>query len=276
MTAESTAESFVRWAVGDLGGPMPDGDLAQAVRLAHPGPDLRRWLWRLVVVTGARLRLQPPPLGATAPPGAGSAVLAAAVGAYRLGDRSALLIRAAGAPSSPADWLAHHGIVAPVLDRIPQLGDRLRDLSPLTGVLDRPGPRTRGACETLFEDLLAGGDTRAMLVARFATPSDHPDQDRWRGDCLIDARYHDPEFVLDVYETALLHHGREHEIRARAAWQRVLASDLPAEVRATASWWRALAEMEAADPGRVRRRKHLDKRRVGTNLFRRVQEREAV
>jgi hypothetical protein len=254
---------------------MPEGDLGNAAGLAAPSPDLRRWIARLVAVTGARLRLRPPPLGAGSPSALGPALLAAAIGANRLGERAALLLRAVPPPRQPADLLAHHGIVAPALTRVPKLGDQLRDLSPLTGVLDRPGPRTYVACESLFEDLMENPEARPMLVARFAEPAQHPEQAGWRGECLTDARYRDAEFVLDVYQNALLHHGREHEIGARAAWQYVLADQLPDTVRATATWWRALAELEAAEPRRVRER-NLDRRRVGTNLFRRVQLLEAA
>ena len=109
-----------------------------------------------------------------------------------------------------------------------------------------------------------------MVVLRFAAPPDTPEQTRWRGECLAYLRHEDPGLVLDVYEMALVHHRREHEIRARAAWQQVLASGLDDAVLPTALWWRALAELEAAEPWRVRERPQLAGRRVGTNLFRHV------
>lgn len=273
MTAENTALRIVRWAAGDVTQALPEGDLAHAVRLAEPGAETLRSVGRLAAVTAARLRLDPPPLGDRRPPGLATLLLAAAVGAHRLGERAALLLRAVRPPARAADLLAHHGIVGPAVTRLPGLGDQLRDLSPLTGVLDRPGPRTAGACESLLDRLRADPAARAMLLLRFAGPPESEAQCRWRGECLTFLRHEDPGFVAEVYRTALLHHRREHEIRARRAWRLVLAGDSWAEAVPTAYWWRALAELEAAEPARVR---GLDGRRVGTNLFRRVQRLEVA
>jgi hypothetical protein len=179
-------------------------------------------------------------------------------------------------PVRAADLLAHHGLVAPAIARLPQLDDRLRDLSPLTGVLDRPGPRTATRCEDLLDRLLADLETRPMIVVHFAAPPQTPAQARWRGECLAYIRHVDPDFVLAVYETAVLHYGREHQIRTKEAWRYVYGTGPHAAALPTALWWRALAELETADPRRVRSRKRLTDWRSGINLFRRVQQLESA
>ncbi len=275
MTAEDTALRIARWAATDMNDAMPEGDLAEAVRLADPGHELLLCVGRLAAVTAARLRLVPPLLGDRRPPSLSAAVLAAAIGAHGHGERAALLLRAVPSPVHAADLLAHHGLVAPAVRLLRQLGDQLLDLSPLTGVLDRPGPRTAARCEDLLDRLRADRAARDILVLRFAAPPDTPEQALWRGECLAYIRHEDPDFVVDVYETALIHYGREHEIRARAAWQHVLGGPHQSAVP-TAFWWRALAELEAAEPRRFKARPRLTGRRIGTNLFRRVQELEAA
>jgi FtsH ternary system domain X1 len=275
MTAENTALRLMCWVTTNMSDVMPDGDLTEAVRLSDPAPELLLRVGRLATVTAARLRLTLPLLGDRRSPGPGAAVLAAAIGARHHGDRAASLLGAVRLPVRAADLLAHHGLVAPAVPLLPQLADRLRDLSPLTGVLDRPGPRTAASCESLLDRLRADEGSRAMIVLRFATPPQSPEQACWRGECLTYIRHEDPGFVIDVYQTALLHYGREHEIRARTAWRHVLGPVSHEPARPTALWWRALAELEAAEPRLVKERPQLAGRRIGTNLFRRVQELES-
>lgn len=276
MTAADTALRTLRWAATDVSAPAPEGDLAEAAALARPDGELLSLTGRLAAVTAARLRLAAPCLGDRRPPGLGAIVLAAAVGAHRQGDRAVLLLRAVRPPVSAADLLAHHGLVEAAVTWLPRLADRLLDLSPLTGVLDRPGPRTSAACEDLLDRLREDPSGRALLVRRFAAPPDSPRQSLWRGECLAYIRHEDPAFVLDVYEMAFVHHRREHEIRAREAWSYVLGSGPYDAVVPTASWWRALAELESAEPRRIRERPRLTGRSFGTNLFRRVQRMEAA
>jgi hypothetical protein len=276
MTAEDTALRIVRWATTDVNGTMPEGDLADAVRLCDPGDELLAWVGRLAAVTAARLRLSAPALGDRRPPGLGALILAAAIGAYRHVQQAELLLRAVPSPAAAADLLAHHGLVAPAVTLLPELAGRLRDLSPLTGLLDRPGPRTATACEDLLDRLLADRTARAMITLRFAAPPDTPEQASWRGECLAYVRHEDPGFVIDVYELAFVHYRIEHEIRARAAWSNLLGTGSPAAALPTALWWRALAELEAAEPQRIRARPRLADRRIFTNLFRRVRELESV
>jgi len=266
----------MRWAASDMSGPLPWGDLGEATRLADPGPDLLLWAGRLAAVTAARLRLPAPLFGDGRPPGLSAVLVAAAIGAQADSERAALLLRAVQPPARAADLLAHHGLAAAANRLLPGLRDRLLDLSPLTGVLDRPGPRTVAACEDLLDRLRQGRASRAMVVLRFAAPPDTPEQASWRGECLAYLRHDDPGFVLDVYETALLHHRREHEIRARVAWQQVLGPGPAGDAMPTAMWWRALAELEAAQPHQVRERPLLIGRRVGTNLFRHIQALESA
>lgn len=275
MTAEDTARRTLSWAMSDMTTAIPEGDLADAVGLAEPGRDALRLVGRLAAITSARLRLSAPLFGDRRPAGIGAVPLAAAVGGLRHGDRARLLLRAVRPAARAADLLAYHGVVAPVVGRFPDLGDRLRDVSPLTGVLDRPSTRTVAKCESLLDRLRADPAARAVLVARFARPPDTPEQARWRGECLAYTRHDDPDFVVEVYESAFLHYAQEHHAMVRTAWRHVLGRGGSAErVLPTATWWRALAELEAAAPHRTRGLGGLgglDLRRDGTNLFRRTQ-----
>lgn len=271
MTAADTALRILCWAATDVHAAIPEGDLTDAVRLAEPDRDTLRSIGRLASVTAARLRLAAPLLGDQRPPGLTPAVVAAAIGAFRHGDQTRTVLGAVRAPTRAADLLALHGLVAPSADRLPELGDQLRDLSPLTGVLDRPGPRTAAACETLLDRMVEDPAARTMLVSRFAAPPDTPAQSRWRGECLAYLRHEVPDFVVDVYVTAWRHFGDEHELRARTAWRHVLGPGSAEPARPTALWWRALAELESAEPRRLHGLTALDRRRVGTNLYRRLE-----
>ena len=276
MTAENTVRRVLCWAVTDVAAAMPEGDLTDAARLAGPGGEVLRLIGRLAAVTAARLRLGAPLFGDRRPPGTGAAVLAAAIGAFRHGQHARSLLRVIRPPARAADLLAFHGLAEPAARRLPQLGDLLRDVSPLTGVLDRPGPRTAAGCENLLDRLRADPAATPATVVRFAAPPDTPEQFRWRGECLAYIRHEDPEFVLDVYETAFRHYRLEHEIRAREAWRQVLGPLSAEPASPVASWWRALAELEAAVPNRVteRVRDRPDEwftwRQTGANLYRRL------
>jgi len=275
MAAVNTALRVLRWAASDTRGPMPEGPLADAAGLATPGPEVRAEIGRLAAITAARLALAPPPMGDTDPPGLETAIMAAAIGGHRQEAAIALLRAVPPAPCTGWDLTARHGLVAPVLPRLvddlPHVADALRDASPLTGVLDRPGPRSEAVCEDLLDRLREEPSARALLILRFARPAEDPRQSLWRGESLAWLRHVDPEFVLDVYETALILFRSEHEIRARTAWAQVLNDGSDKRAEPTAVWWRALAELEAAEPGLVRRRPRLAGRSIGTNLYRHLQ-----
>ena len=281
MTAEDTALRVIRWAATRMTEAIPSGDLAVAVRLAEPDPELLHAAGRLAAITAARLRLTWPVLADTRPPGPGAALLAAAIGGHARREQVELLLTAVPAAVTTADLLARHGLAEPAISLLPALSDQIRDLSPLTGVLDRPGPRTESACEDLLDTLREDPSSRQMLIPRFAAPADSPEQARWRGACLSQLRHADREFVLDVYETALTYYASEHERLTTRAWQDVVLAGpnprsraISPRTRATAYWWRALAELTAADPGRVRESRVLPKGRAGTSLYWHVLRRE--
>lgn len=223
---------------------------------------------RLAAVTVARLRLSVPPLGDGRPAGLGAVLVAAVVGA-RGGPLAPDLARVIPMPRSAYDLLAYHAVAATALPYAPHLAGVLRDRSPLTGVLDRPGAVGVSDCEALIDRLRVDPPARSLLTLRFAQPVTSPEQYAWRGENLAWLRHEDVELVLDVYETALVHHRAEHERRTRGAWHAVLAGN--AEVaRPVAGWWRALAELESAEPRRLKARPGLIDYHSWTNLFRRV------
>jgi len=251
------------WAAGEEVSPgdrLPAGDLAAADELAAPPASIRAAIGRLAAVTAARLRLTAPPLGDSRPPGLAACVLAAAAGARAdLAAAMGALMAAPGGPMTAYDLaarhaVAHHALRAGELDQ--DLADLLRDVSPLTAVLDHPSPNGEYEAEDLLlSRLLAHRDGYDLAVRTFAAPAISPEQAAWRGGVLARCRHRDLPFVLDVYETGMELFGGEHLRRRRRA--QALLSQPPdiLAARPLVQWWRALSEIERARPGEIRKRK---------------------
>ncbi|MEV2271754.1 hypothetical protein [Nonomuraea africana] len=261
------------WALNSAGGAPPEGDLDAARGLLDPGQEITTSVARVAAATAARLRLQGPPLDDPRPPGRGVVLLAAAVGA-RGERRAAELARVVPPPRTAYDLLSYHAVAGAAVPYAEGLADVLRDSSPLTGTLDRPGPSGAPGCDELIDRLRSDGPARRLLTLRFAAPVTDPAQYGWRGETLAWLRHEDVGLVLDVYENALVHHRAEHERMARAAWRAALAGDADAATP-VATWWRALAELESAAPAMLRARRQLLDYHEWTNLFRRVRTMEA-
>lgn len=258
----------------DSAGPPPEGDLGTARGLLDPGDEVKASIARLAGATTARLRLSGPPLGDRRPPGLGVVLLAAAVGA-RGERRSFELAHAVPKPRTAYDLLTYHAVAGAAVPYAPGLADVLRDSSPLTGCLDRPGPAGAQDCDDLVDRLRQDRQARRLLTLGFARPVTEPEQYGWRGDTLAWLRHEDVDLVLDVYESALVHFRAEHERMARAAWRSAMEGDVAAAAP-VATWWRALAELEAAAPALLRGRHELIDYHQWTNLFRRVRTLEAT
>ncbi|MGW7005224.1 hypothetical protein ACWGCW_21065, partial [Streptomyces sp. NPDC054933] len=207
-------------------------------------------------------------------------LLAAAVGA-RSTPHAAELLRAVPAAASLWDVLVHHAVVSRALRHCretPVLADRLRDASPLTGLLDRPTPSGETAGELLLEDqLLMHIQGRRLVTAVYSQPPASPGQSAWRGHLLDQLRMTERDFVLDVYEAALLTHAAGHLELVRAARRSLVPPPDLAAARPVALWWRALARLERSHRALLRARSGITSEYLaGVRLFRQVEQLEAI
>jgi hypothetical protein len=257
----------------------PEGDLTDPQDLADPPPDVTAEVRRLAVRTAARLRLDALAAREHRPVGAGALLLAAAVGARARSDLAAEVVRAAPTARSLWDVLTHHAVVGPALRHCadPVLAGRLRDASPLTALLDRPAPSGESAAELLLEDvLLAHPQGRRLVTTVYCEAPASPAQALWRGRLLNQLRMTDREFVLDVYEAALLRHSAEHlALVRRARLSLTVPPDLPA-ARPVAHWWAALAGLERSHGRLLKARSGITHPYLeGVRLYRQVERLEA-
>ncbi|MFG2132199.1 hypothetical protein ACGFNV_30910 [Streptomyces sp. NPDC048751] len=264
-TLSLTVLRVLRWAAVDRAGLPPSVSGAAGPRPGDDG-DPVAGVERLAAVTAARLRLPDPPLGDEGPAGLGALLLATAV-ALRHAPEVAAMALDVSAPASVADLLARHGLVRrlrscgdPALTPDGRLGEELLCRSPLTGLLTAPAsaPGAETAAEQVLDRLLGHPEGRASVTTALAPPPDDRRTARWRAGLLERRRYTAEErpWVLDVYETALLHHGPELRRRTAHATA-VLAAVGPVppgpderdtgeglavdEAEALAEWWRPLA-----------------------------------
>jgi len=259
------------------GDPMPAGALAGLAELADPPADIREAIGRVAAIAAARLRLNVPPLGDSRPPGPGVAILAAAVGART---EPVTAMRAlevlAGEDAEPAYELAARHAVAGRALRSGQLdettADLVREVSPLTAVLDYPAGSGEGAAEDLLKfRLLPDPEGYRLAVRTFATPAASAAQTDWRAMLLARFR-HGPRlsFVLDVYETGMTVFGAAH--RRRLARARELlrdGEDLDA-IRPLVQWWQPLSEIERRRPQEIKQRPMISNDYVrGVQAYRR-------
>jgi hypothetical protein len=265
MSAVDTALRVLSWASAERPAPAPTGDLTSAEELASPPEDVAMAAGRLAVCTAARHRLTWPPLGdERVVPGCGVVFAAAAVGGRQQPELADAVLQAAPVATAGPDLVAYHGVVAAALrpspvagDLAPLLAGRLRERSPLTGVLDSPTAAGEVRCERLLDRLIAHPEGRQLVVLAFAEPPASQAQLAWRAAALDRLRDDDPGLVLDVYETAAVHFGREHRERARRAVRELRQGDQIDEALGLAAWWAPLAALARSWPERLRRRRHL-------------------
>jgi hypothetical protein len=252
MSAADTAVRVLNWAAGNSPEPPPRGDLADPRGLAEPFAELAGALGLIAAVTAARLRCgTSPPFGLPGPVGAGPALLAAAIGARAHPAALDSLLHAVPRPRSGWDHLARYGLVGAVQRSAAQLSEaesglpvRLARHAPLTGVFDAPGSVEKMICTQLANAILDTPEGRGAATGLLAEPCPSDDAAAWRGGLLELARPDNRDFVLDVYETALSVHRREHAARRLLAEQSWRTGGPGPTVRATARWWTALARRQ--------------------------------
>jgi hypothetical protein len=213
-------------------------------------------------------------------------VLAAAVGgrAVAVGARAApelarLLLRAVPPAGAPAEWLARHGALAPAREYLPEaLADDCLLLSPLTALLARPVEGHVGEAMAVARRFLAHPAGRLALQLQLARPTPDPAVLRWRQTLLDRLRLDGDagaDFVLDVYEAALVHHLPEVLAQARAARAVLYDPDAAGDdarldaAQALADWWGPLAALERTHGAALRARPYLGyDYRAGIALYR--------
>jgi hypothetical protein len=283
MSAPETAARVLGWALAGHG-PPPTGDVRDTDELAYPSPGLAAAIGELAAVTAARLRLGWPPLGDATPPGPAAAVLAAAIGARAALPLARLILEAISPAESPAEWLARHGVVAPALEFLPSaLADDCLTHSPLTALLTRPGTGQDGTVIGVALRILAHPAGRLALQLQMARPAYDSAVLNWRRDLLNRLRLDrsagaGPDFVLDVYEAALVHHGPEVLSQIRAADAVLSDPEASADntrldaAQALAGWWGPLSALERANGAALRARRYLGyDHRKGIALYRLAQ-----
>jgi hypothetical protein len=272
MSAADTASQVLAWAAGDemSGGRVPEGTLAGLAELAEPSAGLREAIGRVAANAAAQLRLTAPPLGDARPPGPAVAILAAAVGART---EPATALRAldvlAGEDAEPAYELAARHAVASRALRSGQLDDAtaglVREVSPLTAVLDHPAGNGEPTAEDLLETrLLPDVGGYRLAVRTFAEPAVSAAQADWRASQLSRFRHGRwLPFTLDVYETGMTVFGAAH--RQRLELVRGLLGPAPDLdlIRPLVQWWQPLSEIERRRPQEIRQRRLISNDYVG-------------
>jgi hypothetical protein len=283
MSSTESALRVLDWAL-EGEGPPPRGDPHAPEALVRPPAPLRAALGQLAAVTAARLRLGAPPLGDDRPLGAGGALMAAALALREIPGLAPLLLSVVPPADTPADWLARHGLVEPALPHLHPGEDAYwRQVSPLTALLDHPTESESGwlDAEALAVAVRLGArpDGRRALLMRLAEPTTSVPVRRWRGELLGRLRHGDPDFVLDVYEAAMVYHKEETLAQVRLA-RRVLSRPIGTAEEAlqgavaTADWWGALWDVERENLDALRARRHLGYAyREGVTLFNLVRKR---
>jgi hypothetical protein len=281
MSAMDTAVRVLRWAREGGQGDPPEGDLYDTGALATPDPLLSTEIAALAATTAARLRVGRHD-GPAERVSAGVGVAAAAVGGRRFPGVEELL-RAVPAAREAVGLAGYHGLAEPVLRwahtgaaQHPRLLADLRACSPLTGVLDHPGPNgSQASLELLADPKPVPGLHRAAALA-MAEPGGPPERWLWRGEVLGTLRRRREAFVLDVYECARRWHAPAHDEeiqRASRSFGFPTRMDIVAPV---ARYWRPLADLNAARPAAIKRRAGLTELRpvlVLVTQFRAAEER---
>ena len=258
----------LEWA-RDPAGPPPGGPLdgidLTLDSLAACNTALAQLMTRFV----ARHHLDAPPFGEAELDSSGPLMLARILGIVWEPRAARIVLSWANLPdaATPLEALARHVLVGPALPFLPEaLADDLRVASPLTALLDRPAARRTHAAMSLALELLVLADARCFLVRTLAQPSSDRAVRSWRADLMEGLRGHSPESaraVLDIYETAMVHHRDEALNQVRQAFA-VLSDQHALDDRrrlentlALGDWWGPLAALARADNEALRERLYL-------------------
>ncbi|NEO80541.1 hypothetical protein [Moorena sp. SIO4G3] len=283
MSATDTALRVIQWAMTNPEGIVtpPQGDLSATEKLANPPVALSQALQQLTAVTAARLGWEMPPLGDNSPLGVGGIILAAALGTANLKLARTLITALSDPCSSPCssgDWVVRHGLVAPALPFLAdEIADDCRQVSLLTAVLNRPATGQENLAFDFILKLLEQPSTRLSLTLHLAKPTLDIKVRNWRSNLLERLRpgsEKNRDFVIEVYEAAMIYHHQEviNQVKAAAAVMTdpKAASDDSRlqDALSVANWWQSLWAIERADMEALRRHRYLSySYREGIKLF---------
>lgn len=267
------AADVMTWAASE-GAPRPrgrarGGELGLRA-LSAPPPDLVARASALAARRAAKLGFRAPPLGQTAPFGVGPFVLAAAIGLANDRELADGLATACPPPTGAWDLVLRDALAARALEDAAleaDLLDTLRARSPLTSVLDRPPAGAEDEAIVTLDELAAHPDGRRALVRAFSRPGAAPAVRRFRAFVMERLRLRERgpagmDFVLEVYEAALVFHGEEMRAEIASA-HAVVSRDEPDRegidrALAVASFWGPLANVRRASPEVLRARVCLE------------------
>ncbi|MCP5420447.1 MAG: hypothetical protein H6970_01255 [Gammaproteobacteria bacterium] len=267
MSAVDTALRVLDWALTGFG-PPPIGDLRDAEQLKKPSGLLRHLLGAFAASNAARLGLRDLPPTQDHQVTLSGAILAAALGALHTPALARRLLAAVSPAPNPWDWITHHGLLARslpfVADADADLLDDFLSVSPLTAVVHHPAQGRRGEAFACAHDWLNQSADRNWLQRTLARPSQHPTVLHWRQELLERLRLTgeaEQTFVLNVYETAMIHHRPEYLEQIRHARDVLTTTQVKEETLRialrVAAWWGPLTALEHSHPHELRARRQL-------------------
>ena len=274
MSASNTALRVIEWAMMNHQGSPPQGDIADAEKLASPSPILIQALEQLTVITAARLRWKMPPLGDNRPISGENLILAAALGTTNP-QLVRTMLNVVNAPSCYGDWVVRYGLITPALSLLrEEIADDCRDLSPLTAILHRPTTGQETSTLSLALTLLKNPTTKLSLILHMAQPTTDLQVRNWRTELLERLRLSEQGFVLDVYEAAMIYHQQEIINQVKIAYNVFTDRQASSDERrlrdalSVANWWQPLWAIERAEIDKLRDRRYLSYAyREGIKLF---------
>jgi len=274
MSAVDTCQRVLTWAIAGRGDSPPMGSVFSIGLLLDPPEMLRQSLGSLHAVVAARLRLSAAPGGDEQPLSGNALLIALAIGVAHIPEPpiAQALLSTVPPATRPREWVVRHGLVGPVLPHLDgNLAYDFRQVSPLTQVLDFPGP-VKAEAMGVAQHFLArrNGSQRsawpaehASLVAHLAEPTPNPCVRNWRADLLDRLRFEYPVSVVSVYETMMTRHHDAFLAQIRKAhcvFTDALAmsdSERLDDAEATAALWGPLAHFERENLDTLRARRHL-------------------
>jgi len=276
MSAIETVLQVIEWAIAnqETPGMPPQGDLSGIEELGQPSRRLVQVLAELCVVSTAQLRWSMPPLGDHRPLSMDNVIIAAALGTTN-GQLARTLLRSVPVPSCSGDWVVRYGLITPALPFLPaEIADDCRQLSPLTAIFNRPivGQETQSVNDV--SQLLSHHAAKLSLTLHLARPTREMAVRNWHTELLERLRIGEQNFVIDVYEAAMIYYPQLVISQIREAYsvisdQKAASNEeLLRDALSIAKWWQPLWAIERADVNRLRTRRYLGyDYREGVRLF---------
>ncbi|MBO3459560.1 hypothetical protein G7B40_033305 [Aetokthonos hydrillicola Thurmond2011] len=265
MSASETVLQVIEWAMMSHEARVapPQGDLSAVEKLNCPSANLVQAIAQLTSVTAARLRWEMPPLGDNSPIGVSNFFMAAALGTANP-QLARTLLKTIPPSSCSGDWVTRYGLLTPALPFLGEdIADDCRQLSPLTTVLHRPIRGQESVAVNLVLQLLQNSTTKLSLTLHLAQPTIDIQVRNWRTELLDRLRLTQQNFVLDVYEAAMIYHEQEVIHQVKTAYSvmsdRQAASDEERlrDALSIANWWKPLWTIERSDIDQLRARRYL-------------------